>query len=88
MNEIWNIGTFIQIALIENIREICETIYMSQMQKYKVEDILSRFFGEEKKKRAYQSNKIALIKTSQMKNSFIEYMSYRLKSMGVRHMLI
>ena len=82
MNEIWNIGTFIQIALIENIREICETIYMSQMQKYKVEDILSRFFGEEKKKRAYQSNKIALIKTSQMKNSFIEYMSYRLKKYG------
>ena len=33
MNEIWNIGLFIQIALIENIREICETIYMSQMQK-------------------------------------------------------
>ena len=58
MNEIWNIGTFIQIALIENIREICETIYMSQMQKYKVEDILSSMFGVEKMKRAYLSNKI------------------------------
>lgn len=39
MNEIWSIGLFIQIALIENIREICETIYMSQLQKYKVENI-------------------------------------------------
>ena len=50
MNEIWNIGIFIQIALIENIREICETIYVSQMQKYKVEDILSRFFEIHKKR--------------------------------------
>ena len=83
MNEIWNIGIFIQIALIENIREICETIYMSQMQKYKVEDILCRFFGEEKRKnRMLQSDKITLIKTNQMKNAFIEYMSYRLKKYG------
>ena len=50
MNEIWSIGLFIQIALIENIREICETIYMSQLQKYKVEYILAKFFDEEKKK--------------------------------------
>ena len=83
MNEIWSIGIFIQIALIENIREICETIYMSQMQKYKVEDILSRFFGEEKRKnKIMQSNRILPIKTNQMKNSFIEYMSYKLKKYG------
>ena len=50
MNEIWNIGLFIQIALIENIREICETIYMSQMQKSRVEEIICKYFGEEKKK--------------------------------------
>lgn len=43
MNEIWSIGLFIQIALIENIREICETIYMSQLQKYKVENISKIF---------------------------------------------
>lgn len=50
MNEIWNIGLFIQISLIENIREICETIYMSQMQKSRVEEIICKYFGEEKKK--------------------------------------
>ena len=33
MEEIWNIGPFIQIALIEKIREVCEKIYSSQMQK-------------------------------------------------------
>ena len=39
MEEIWNIGIFLQIALIENIRNICEKIYSSQVQKYKVENI-------------------------------------------------
>ena len=42
MDEIWSIGIFIQIALIENIKDICEKIYYSQMQKYKVENILER----------------------------------------------
>ena len=36
MEEIWSIPLFIQIALIENIREICEKIYSSQMQIYRV----------------------------------------------------
>ena len=83
MNEIWNIGLFIQIALIENIREICETIYMSQMQKSRVEEIICKYFGEEKKKsRTVISPKIMLIENGQVKNAFIEYMSYRLKKMG------
>ena len=42
MDEIWNIGIFLQIALIENIREVCEKIYSSQIQKYKVENIIER----------------------------------------------
>ena len=83
MNEIWSIGTFIQIALIENIREICETIYISQMQKYKVEDILSRFLEEEKRRnRIIQINKIGELKDSKDKGAFIEYMSYKLKKLG------
>ena len=83
MNEIWNIGLFIQIALIENIREICETIYMSQMQKNRVEEIICKYFGEEKKKsRTVILPKIMLIENGQVKNAFIEYMSYRLKKMG------
>lgn len=42
MEEIWNIGTFLQIAIIENIREVCEKIYSSQMQKWKAENMLER----------------------------------------------
>ena len=32
MDEIWNIGIFLQIAIIENIRQICERIYISQVK--------------------------------------------------------
>ena len=42
MDEIWNIGLFLQIAIIENIRTLCEKIYSSQLQKYKVENIIER----------------------------------------------
>ena len=80
MNEIWNIGLFIQIVLIENIREICEYIYSCQMQKAKVENILSKFF--EQKLKPSQSTVINTIKFTPMRNSFIEYMSYRLKKYG------
>ena len=31
-----------QIALVEKIREICEKIYFSQMQKYRAENIIER----------------------------------------------
>lgn len=40
MEEIWSLEIFLKIALINKIKEICERIYSSQMQKYKVEIIL------------------------------------------------
>ena len=85
MDEIWNIGLFIQIALIQNIRQICETIYLSQMQKYKVEIILAKFFKDEETNidvKQILPKKKSIIKTAQMKNTFIEYMSYKLKKYG------
>ncbi len=42
MDEIWNIGIFLQIAIIENIKDICIKIYSSQLEKYKVENITER----------------------------------------------
>ncbi len=85
MDEIWSIGTFIQIVLIQNIRQICETIYLAQMQKYKVETILAKFFKDEKSEIDFKQitpRKKSIIKTAQMKNAFIEYMSYKLKKYG------
>ena len=55
MDEIWSIGIFLHIALIENIREICEKIYSSQMQKYKVENIIERLV-EEKNNNKFKNN--------------------------------
>ena len=86
MEEIWNIPIFIDIALIENIREVCTKIYFSQMQKYKVENILERLV-EKKNKEELQFNHLEEYKTKvkgygEMKYPFIEYLSYRLKKYG------
>ena len=86
MEEIWNMEIFLQIAVIENIREICEKIYSSQLQKYKVENILERLV-ENKSKEELQFKAQIVYKTrtneyGEMKYPFIEYMSYRLKKYG------
>ena len=49
MDEIWNIGTFMQVAIIENIRQIAEHIYMSQLEKFKVESIIERLIEKKTK---------------------------------------
>ena len=81
MEEIWNIGIFLQIAIIENIRNLCEKIYSVQIQKYKVENIIERLV-ENKSKDELQFNKINEYKSKvkeygEMKYPFIEYMSYK-----------
>ena len=86
MEEIWNIGIFLQIALIENIRNICERIYSAQLQKYKVENIIERLV-ENKSKDELKFNKLneyrAKVKEyGEMKYPFIEYMSYKLRQFG------
>jgi len=86
MEEIWNIGIFLQIAMIENIREICEKIYNSQMQKYKAENIVERLVeNKEKTKQNFKINQIKKTEKAflkEMKYPFIEYMSYILKRYG------
>lgn len=86
MEEIWNIGPFIQIALIEKVREVCEKIYSSQMQKYKVENIVERLVEEKEKEKCKFKNiheyRLKIIGYEEMKYPFIEYMSYKLKKLG------
>ena len=86
MEEIWNIGVFLQISIIQNISEICEKIYSSQIQKYKVRSIIERLV-EKKSKNELKFNQISGIKLKNnelksMKYPFIEYMSYSLKKYG------
>ena len=84
MDEIWNIGIFMQIALIQNIKDICEKIYYSQMQKYRVENILEKYIENKKdlKYRNILEYKQRVKGYGEMKYPFIEYMSYRLKKYG------
>ena len=57
MEEIWNIGIFLQIAIIENIREVCEKIYSSQIQKYKAENIVERLIeNKDKRELIFKNN--------------------------------
>lgn len=82
MDEIWNIGLFLQIAIIENIRQICETIYISQIEKIKVESIVERLINKEPNG-VFKNLKIKKINISaETKYHFIEYMSYKLKLNG------
>jgi len=86
MEEIWNIGLFVQIAIIENISDICEKIYSSQLQKYQVENIIERLLDyrpkEEQKYKINKGYKAYKLGYGEMKYPFIEYMSYRLKKYG------
>ena len=80
MEEIWNIGIFMEIAIIQKISDICEKIYYSQIQKYKVENIYERLIeikpNEERifKKKVKDKSKI-----DTLNYSFIEYMVYKLR---------
>ena len=73
MNEIWNIGIFLQISIVEKIRGICEKIFISQMQKFKVENIVQRIL---------ENKDVKKLKLDVDLYSFIEYMAYRLKTYG------
>lgn len=86
MEELWSINLFLQIALIEKIREICEKIYLSQMQKRKVDNIIDRLvdFKSDSIFKAPKTYNLRLEENVESKYPFIEYMSYRLKRYGKR----
>ena len=90
MEEIWNLWIFLEIAIIENVRNICEKIYYAQLQKYKVESIIERLVEkkEENKQKftKIKNDNIFARRHKNLKYSFIEYMSYKLKKYGKQGM--
>ncbi len=86
MEEIWNIGIFLEIAIIENIREVCEKIYISQIEKYKAENIVERLVeNKPKQEQVFKNNNFKKVEKNvlnDMQYSFVEYMSYILKRYG------
>lgn len=83
MEELSSIGIFLKISIITTIRELCEKIYSSQIQKYKAESIIERLL-EKKNKLVFKPLNIKSIRIveEKFKYSFIEYLSYRLKIYG------
>ena len=85
MDEIWNINVFFKIAIIEKIRNVCEKIYSSGLQKYKVENILERLIDNkntEERRFTSLSNLEKNVFLEEDKYSFIEYMAFKLKKYG------
>ena len=82
MEEVWNLWIFLEIAIIENIRNICEKIYLSQIQKYKVENIVNRLIDKKNVKKYNNYNIKTNLTYLEFKYPFIEYMSYKLKKYG------
>ena len=86
MEEIWNIGLFLEIAIIENIREVCEKIYISQIEKYKAENIVERLVeNKTKQEQVFKRNSFKKVEKNLLNDiqySFVEYMSYILKRYG------
>ena len=84
MEEIWNIPLFLNISIIEHIREVCEKIFISQIQKYKVESIIERLIEQKQKEEQCfnKQNFYINVKKEDMSYPFIEYMSYKLKRYG------
>ena len=86
MEEIWNIGVFLEIAIIQNIAEICKKIESAQIQKYKVKSIIERLVEKKSKNEIqFDQSTATKLKNNEFKNvkyPFIEYMSYSLKKYG------
>ena len=85
MKEIWKIGEFMQIALIQEISEICKKIYYSQIQKYKVENIYERLIEiKSYKDRTFVKNVKSKVANNDINQTFIEYMTYKLRRIGTK----
>lgn len=84
MEELSNIGIFIKISIISHIRELCEKIYSSQIQKYKAESIIERLVENKSHTnlKFINSNFNLKLNEEKLKYSFVEYLSYKLKKYG------
>jgi len=82
MEEIWNISVFLNISLIEKIRNVCDKVYFVQIQKYKVESIIERLVENKQDEDLVYKRHVENSKLPFSKEPFIEYLSYRLNGYG------
>ncbi len=77
--EIEKLPLFLKIVLIDRIRDVCEKIYVSQIQKYRAQNIINSVIDKKETIEDYSFEK-RLMNSS--KYSFIEYMAFQLKKYG------
>ncbi|MDQ2087331.1 glucoamylase family protein [Herbivorax sp. ANBcel31] len=81
--EIWALAVMIKIAIVENIKYLCEKIEKSQNQRRKVEQIISAFDKENNDISEIINNiDLHLNKKHHVDSTFIEHLSYKLRKMG------
>ena len=82
--EIWALPAMIRIALIENIRHICEKIRSTQLEWRKADQLLDEHTGEESEKtdKLLKAIEARLNSTDEISQSFIEHLCYRLRRVG------
>lgn len=84
--EIWALPVVIKLALLENIRGICEKIRETQIQWNKADDIIEKLIGNngEDTENIIRSLQ-GLVKAEQLQISFIEHLSYRLRMLEPKY---
>ncbi|MDP2891690.1 MAG: glucoamylase family protein [Bacillota bacterium] len=84
--EIWALPIVIKLALLENIRNVCEKIKNTQIQWNKAHDIIDKLLANngadtESIIRLFQNN----MKAGRAPLSFIEHLLYRLRILGPKY---
>lgn len=81
VEEIYELPTMLQIALIESIKNVSEKIITGQLQKFKVESLVERII-KNKDQSSQRFHKYKNINLNNEAASYVEYLIYLLKKMG------
>ncbi|TXT18029.1 MAG: cellobiose phosphorylase [Erysipelotrichaceae bacterium] len=79
--EIWALPGVIRLALIENVRHLCEDIKQTTQQWHQADGVFNQWLDEEgeDRDRFMKSLRESLLKTEEVDSSFIEHLFYRLR---------
>lgn len=82
--EIWAIPMVIRLALVENIRQLCESIKNTQIQWHKADEIIDSWLAAEgaDTERVVKSLKDSLKTMHKVNPSFVEHLFFRLRRSG------
>lgn len=87
--EIWALPIVIKLALLENIRHICENIKDTQIQWKKADNMIDRMTANDgADEEAIVKLLQKIMKAEKVHLSFVEHLSYRLRIFGSRYNMV